>query len=311
MSTWPFSRAWLDVHINEPAINKDVRQIRYKASTLTGDNKIAWLLKAISFIDLTTLNSDDTSSNVEYLCKKAAKPMDKIPFKWDKPLRTAAVCVYPSRISDAITALNDIDERNTIKVASVAGGFPSGQYPLESRIDEVRRAIDYGADEIDIVINRSLALNHKWNTLYDELISFRTACTRYKNSYKDTCMKTILATGELFDLKDVYKASIVAMMGGTDFIKTSTGKESINATLPVGIVMCRAIKDFQELTEEKIGFKPAGGIKTAQDALEWMVLVKEELGNDWLTNSYFRIGASSLLDSITSEIVKTYNSSSD
>lgn len=237
--------------------------------------------------------------------------MDKIPFKWDKPLRTAAVCVYPSRISDAITALNDIDERNTIKVASVAGGFPSGQYPLESRIDEVRRAIDYGADEIDIVINRSLALNHKWNTLYDELISFRTTCTRYKNSYKDTCMKTILATGELFDLKDVYKASIVAMMGGTDFIKTSTGKESINATLPVGIVMCRAIKDFQELTEEKIGFKPAGGIKTAQDALEWMVLVKEELGNDWLTNSYFRIGASSLLDSITSEIVKTYNSSSD
>ncbi|XP_032671164.1 deoxyribose-phosphate aldolase isoform X2 [Odontomachus brunneus] len=305
--TVPFSPTWLEVHINEPAINKDIRQICYKATTITGNNKIAWLLKAISFIDLTTLNSDDTSNNVAQLCKKAVTPIANLPFEWDKPLHTAAVCVYPSRILDVINTLSSIDKHKSIHVASAAG-FPSGQYHLKSRLEEVRCAVKDGAGEIDVVIDRSLALNNKWEQLYEELKAIRETCS---TPLSDICLKVILSTGELFNLKHVYKASMVAMMAGADFIKTSTGKEVINATLPVGIVMCRAIKDFQRQTGKKVGIKPAGGIKTAQDALEWMVLVKEELGNEWLSSNYFRIGASSLLNNISTEIFKIHQSNDD
>ncbi|XP_014489444.1 PREDICTED: deoxyribose-phosphate aldolase isoform X2 [Dinoponera quadriceps] len=306
MSVYSFSPELLEVHINEPAVNKHIRQVRYKATTLTGNNKIAWLLKAISFIDLTTLNGDDTNSNVAQLCRKAVKPMDNLPFEWDEPLHTAAICVYPSRVQDAVSTLHEIDENKMVKVASAAG-FPSGQYPLKSRLEEVRTAINNGAQEIDIVIDRTLALQHNWVKLYEELVAIREIC----DEYGKICLKTILSTGELFNLYNVYKTSMVAMMAGADFIKTSTGKEAVNATLPVGTVMCRAIKYFKAETGRKVGFKPAGGIKTAQDALEWMVLIKEELGNEWLTNCYFRIGASSLLDNITNEILKTYDPYND
>ncbi|XP_025268140.1 deoxyribose-phosphate aldolase isoform X2 [Camponotus floridanus] len=289
---------FLEVYINEPSINKSIRQIHYLASTLTEDNRVAWLLKVISFIDLTTLSAGDTSSNMESLCKK------ELPFEWSKPLHPAGICVYPSRIKDVLANLKKLKMSNTIKIASVAAGFPSGQYPLETRLQEVRCAIEYGAQEIDVVIDRTLVLNHEWIELYNELVAIRNACDK-KN--KKICLKVILSTGELFGLKNVYKASMIAMFAGADFIKTSTGKEDINATLPVGIVMCRAIKEYERLTSRKVGFKPAGGIKTAQNALEWMVLVKEELGSDWLTNCYFRIGASSLLDDIINDINETYN----
>ncbi|XP_020278042.1 deoxyribose-phosphate aldolase isoform X2 [Pseudomyrmex gracilis] len=295
-----------EVHVNEPVINKCKRQIEYLATTITGENKTAWLLKAINFIDLTTLSGDDTENNIEDLCKKATKPMNDIPIDWDKPLHTAAVCVYPSRVPDVINALKKLEKTNMIKVASVAAGFPSGQYPLETRLQEVRYAMQYGAQEIDIVINRSLALKHDWLNLYRELQLIRNTCDEGIEREGKICLKVILSTGELFSLKDVYKASLVAMFAGADFIKTSTGKETVNATLPVGIVMCRAIKEFQRLTGLKIGFKPAGGIKTTRDVLQWMVLIKEELGNEWLCdNRYFRIGASSLLDNIICEICNT------
>ncbi|EFN66963.1 Putative deoxyribose-phosphate aldolase [Camponotus floridanus] len=295
---------FLEVYINEPSINKSIRQIHYLASTLTEDNRVAWLLKVISFIDLTTLSAGDTSSNMESLCKKATKIVKELPFEWSKPLHPAGICVYPSRIKDVLANLKKLKMSNTIKIASVAAGFPSGQYPLETRLQEVRCAIEYGAQEIDVVIDRTLVLNHEWIELYNELVAIRNACDK-KN--KKICLKVILSTGELFGLKNVYKASMIAMFAGADFIKTSTGKEDINATLPVGIVMCRAIKEYERLTSRKVGFKPAGGIKTAQNALEWMVLVKEELGSDWLTNCYFRIGASSLLDDIINDINETYN----
>ncbi|KAG5333836.1 DEOC aldolase, partial [Acromyrmex heyeri] len=324
IQTWLTS---LEAYINEPAVNKCVRQISYLATTITEDNKIAWLLKAISFLDLTTLNNDDTTTTVEQLCENAATPIKDLPFQWDKPLHTAAVCVYPSKIKDARNTLKRLKKTNVIKIASgkkrnisfdlvgitilsniffasVAAGFPSGLFPLETRIQEVRLAIEYGAHEIDVVIDRSLVLNHQWMMLFQELLSIRALCP--KNKERTVRLKVIISSGELFNLKDVYKASMVALFAGADFIKTSTGKDLVNATLQAGIVMCRAIKEFQRLAGIKTGFKPAGGIKTAQDALEWMVLVKEELGNDWLTNDRFRIGASSLLENISNEIMKTY-----
>ncbi|CAL1677258.1 unnamed protein product [Lasius platythorax] len=293
----------LDVNINEPAVNKSVRQIRYLASTLVGDNKTAWLLKVISFIDLTALSGIDTSSNMEALCKKATTIVEQLPFEWNKQLHPAGICIYPSRVKDVVASLKKLKKSGVIKVASVAGGFPSGQYPLETRLSEVRCAIEYGAQEVDVVIDRSLVLNHEWVELYNELVAIRKVC----NEKGKVCLKVILSTGELCNLKNIYKTSMIAMFAGANFIKTSTGKEEVNATLPVGIVMCRAIKEYERLTSTKVGFKPAGGIKTVLDALEWMVLIKEELGQDWLTSCRFRIGASSLLDNIINDINSTYD----
>ncbi|XP_051174569.1 deoxyribose-phosphate aldolase [Leptopilina boulardi] len=286
------------VYLNEPSIKNRSKVFIFQASTLEGNNKLAWLLKAITFIDLTTLGGDDTASNVKALCSKAVNPVS-LSFEFI-PIQTAAVCVYPSRIEDAIFALNQLNGQN-IAVASVAAGFPSGQYPLESRLREIELAVKLGANEIDIVINRSLVLAHRWNELFKELKAMKEICGTAH-------MKTILAVGELPTFNDVYKASMVAMQAGTDFIKTSTGKETINATLPIGIVMCRAIRDYHRETGRKVGFKPAGGIKTASEALEWMILIKQELGNEWLDKSLFRIGASSLLDDIVKNIDKLIKS---
>lgn len=280
------------VYLNEPAIRNRSKGFVYQASILNDRNKIAWLLKSVTFIDLTTLGGDDTASNVKALCSKAVNPIN-LSFEF-VPIQTAAVCVYPARIKDAVSALTELNGQN-VAVASVAAGFPSGQYPLDSRLREIELAVKSGANEIDIVINRSLVLTNNWKELFYELGEMKRACGAAH-------MKTILAVGELPTYHDVYKASMVAMRAGSDFIKTSTGKETVNATLPIGIVMCRAIRDYHRETGRKVGFKPAGGIKTASQALQWMILIKQELGDEWLDKSLFRIGASSLLDDIVKNI---------
>ncbi|XP_037551598.1 deoxyribose-phosphate aldolase [Nematolebias whitei] len=257
----------------------------------------AWLLKAVTCMDLTTLAGDDTPSNVQRLCVKALQPVRSDLLRnmdmHDKGITTAAVCVYPSRVADAVKSLKAAN--SSLPVASVATGFPAGQTPLETRLQEVLLAVGDGAAEIDIVINRTLALSGQWEAVYSELRQFREACG-------EAHMKAILATGELGTFTNIYKASMVAMMAGSDFIKTSTGKESVNATYPVAVVMLRAIRDYYLLTGHKVGFKPAGGIRTAQEALVWLTLVKEELGNDWLRPHLFRLGASSLLADIERQI---------
>jgi deoxyribose-phosphate aldolase len=206
-------------------------------------------------------------------------------------ITVGAVCVYPNRVADAVHALQDSD----IPVASVATGFPAGQTPLPQRIEEIEQAVEAGAKEIDVVIARNYVLTGDWQSMYDELQQFRKACG-------DSHMKTILATGDLGSLKQVYQVSLVAMMAGSDFIKTSTGKESTNATLEVSLVMTRAIRDYLDRFGYKVGFKPAGGISSAKQALAWQSLMKEELGDEWLMNNLFRIGASSLLTDIERQL---------
>jgi deoxyribose-phosphate aldolase len=252
------------------------------------DHQAAWLLRAIQCIDLTTLAGDDTPGKVHRLCAKARQPLrpDLLAAMGvaDIGLTTGAVCVYPTMVPHAVRAL----EGSGIPVASVATGFPAGLTPLPLRLAEIAYAVEQGAAEIDIVITREHVLLGNWAALYDEIAQMRAACGAAH-------MKAILATGELGTLTNVYRASMVAMQAGADFIKTSTGKEPENATLPVSLVMLRALRDYGARTGYRIGFKPAGGLRTAKDAMNWLALVKEELGNDWLRPDLFRIGASSLL----------------
>lgn len=286
-----------NVYINLPAVKRRAEQIT-KRRTVKKHWQAAWLLRAVSCIDLTTLSGDDTETNVQRLCHKAAHPILPDLLKHcgmhDQDLTTGAVCVYPSRVADCVKALKSIGASH-IPIASVATGFPSGQTFLSIRLEEIRLAVKHGAKEIDIVINRQLALCAKWKELYDEIKMMREACGT-------SHMKAILATGELGSLTNVYKSGMVAMMAGADFIKTSTGKESVNAILPVGLVMVRAIRDYYQLTDIKVGFKPAGGIRTAKDVLNWFFLMKEELGDDWTKPELFRIGASGLLSDIERQI---------
>ncbi|XP_040291195.1 deoxyribose-phosphate aldolase [Bufo bufo] len=288
---------WISrVVVNQPAVLRRAEQIQSRR-TVKKDWQAAWLLRAVTCIDLTTLSGDDTPSNVHRLCFKAKHPIRDDLLRSikmdDSDILTGAVCVYPARVKDTVKALKDAGCH--IPVASVATGFPAGQTPLKTRLEEVRMAVDDGASEIDIVINRTLALAGRWKELYEEIRMFREACG-------EAHMKTILGTGELGSLTNVYKASLVAMMAGSDFIKTSTGKESVNATYPVALVMVRAIRDFYWKTGIKVGFKPAGGIRSAKEALVWLSLIKEELGDDWLTPHLFRIGASTLLSDIERQI---------
>ncbi|XP_074554453.1 deoxyribose-phosphate aldolase [Halichoeres trimaculatus] len=284
------------VRVNTQAVLKRAQHIQ-GIKTPKKQWQAAWLLKAVTCIDLTTLAGDDTPSNVHRLCTKAIQPVRYDLLKsmdmHDKGVTTAAVCVYPARVADAFKSLKAAN--SSLPVASVATGFPAGQTPLETRLQEVRMAVADGATEIDIVINRTLAITGQWEALYDEICQFRSACG-------DAHMKTILAIGELGSFTTVYRASLVAMMAGSDFIKTSTGKESVNATYPVAIVMVRAIRDYYLSTGHKVGFKPAGGIRTAQESLVWLALIKEELGDDWLCPHLFRLGASSLLADIERQI---------
>uniref|UniRef100_A0A1A8RDY1 Deoxyribose-phosphate aldolase n=1 Tax=Nothobranchius rachovii TaxID=451742 RepID=A0A1A8RDY1_9TELE len=288
---------WISrVRVNHQAVLKRAQYIQ-SLKVSKKQWQAAWLLKAVTCIDLTTLAGDDTPSNVHRLCLKAIQPVRLDLLKnmdmHDKGITTAAVCVYPSRVADAVRSLKAA--HFDLPVASVATGFPAGQTPLETRLQEVRLAVRDGAAEIDVVINRTLALSGQWEAMYRELQQFREACG-------DAHMKTILATGELGTFTNIYKASIVSMMAGSDFIKTSTGKEPVNATYPVAIVMARAIRDYYLSTGYKVGFKPAGGIRTAHEALVWLTLIKEELGSDWLCPHLFRLGASSLLADIERQI---------
>ncbi|KAI1905426.1 hypothetical protein AGOR_G00016060 [Albula goreensis] len=289
------------VRVNHQAVLKRAQQIQAR-KLAKKQWQAAWLLKAVTCIDLTTLAGDDTPSNVHRLCLKATQPIRHDLLKsmdmHDKDITTAAVCVYPARVADAVKSLKAAN--SSLPVASVATGFPAGQTHLQSRLEEVRLAVADGASEIDIVINRMLALTGQWEALYQEIRQFREACG-------EAHMKTILAVGELGTFTNVYKASLVAMMAGSDFIKTSTGKESVNATYPVAVVMVRAIRDYFMRTRHKVGFKPAGGIRTAKDSLVWLTLMKEELGDEWLRPDLFRLGASTLLADIERQVYHYVN----
>jgi deoxyribose-phosphate aldolase len=262
---------------------------------LTGAWRAAWLLRAITCMDLTTLSGDDTPGYVRRLCASARHPLRRELLEAlgvaNQGITVGAVCVYHSLVPTAVEAL----EGSGIPVAAVSAGFPAGLSPLPLRIGEIEASVAAGAREIDVVITRAHVLTGNWKALYEEVRRFREACG-------DAQMKTILSTGELGTLTNVARASMVAMMAGSDFIKTSTGKEQVNATLPVGLVMIRMIRDYQERTGHMVGLKPAGGIRSAKQALEWLTLVKEELGDRWLRSDLFRIGASGLLTDIQREL---------
>lgn len=291
----PLNTDWVEaVRANTPAIE-------HRVGTLTGrrtvkkDYQAAWLAKAITCIDLTTLSGDDTEDRVRRLCAKARNPVraDLLARLGLEPgeLTTGAVCVY----HDMISAAKDALAGTAIPVAAVSTGFPAGLSPFELRIREVEASVAAGADEIDIVISRRHVLRQDWCALYEEIAAFRAACG-------EAHMKTILATGDLKTLRNAYRASLVAMMAGSDFIKSSTGKEAVNATLPVSLTMLRAIRDYRERTGFLVGYKPAGGISHAKDALTYQVLIKEELGRRWLEPDLFRFGASSLLADIERQL---------
>ena len=286
---------WIEeIRVNRSAVERRAATLRGRR-TVKKQWQAAWLLRAVTLMDLTTLSGDDTPGRVRRLCAKARRPVREDLLQAmgaaQLPIRVAAVCVYHGLVATALEAL----EGSGIPVAAVSTGFPAGLSPFEQRLGEIRASVAAGADEIDVVITRAHALTENWRALYDEVRAMREACG-------DAHIKTILATGELGTLRNVARASVVCMMAGADFIKTSTGKESVNATLPVGLVMARAIRDFRERTGHMVGLKPAGGIRTAKDALDWLVLVKEELGDRWLRPDLFRFGASSLLTDIERQL---------
>ena len=292
----PLDLDWVaGAHVNKSAVERRVATLPLRR-TVKKEWQAAWLLRAVTCIDLTTLAGDDTPGRVKRLCAKARQPirpdmLARMGLDSEK-ITVGAVCVYPNRVADAVQALRGTD----IPVASVATGFPAGQTPLPQRIGEIEQAIEAGAKEIDVVIPRNFVLTGDWESLYNEIAQFRKTCGEAAH------MKTILATGDLGTLKQVYQASLVAMMAGSDFIKTSTGKESVNATLEVSLVMVRAIREYLDRTGYKVGFKPAGGISKAKQAMAWQALMKEELGDEWLTNDLFRFGASSLLTDLERQL---------
>ncbi len=290
-----FHADWLDgIRVNKSAVERRTSTIGTRRS-VKKDSQIAYMLKAISCIDLTTLAGDDTPGRVKRLAQKAASPVrDDIKDALgvgDLRLTTGAVCVYHEMVPEAVAALKGTG----VPVAAVSTGFPAGLAPMETRLEEIRRSVEAGAGEIDIVITRAHVLTGNWEALYDEVKAFKEACG-------PALMKSILATGEHGNLTQVAKASMVAMMAGSDFIKTSTGMEGVNATLPVSLVMIRQIRDFYERTGQKVGYKPAGGIKTAKDAVVYLTLLNEELGREWLEPEMFRFGASSLLGDLERQL---------
>jgi len=291
----PLNLDWVrQVRVNTSAVERRA-QTHILRRTVKKDWQIAWLLRAITCMDLTTLSGDDTDERVRRLCAKALHPIQQDLVRRlaieDLNLRVAAVCVYHRFVETARRAV----EGSGVRVAAVSTGFPAGLSPLSDRIDEIRRSVEAGADEIDIVITRSHVFGGRWQELYDEIAAFKQACGPVH-------MKAILGTGDLLTLRNVGRASVVAMMAGADFIKTSTGKEATNATLPVGFVMTRAIREYAQETGMAVGFKPAGGIRTAKQSTEWLALMKEELGLDWMKAELFRFGASGLLNDIERQL---------
>ena len=291
----PLDLDWVDaVQVNRSAVERRCSSLT-KRRSIKKEWQAAWLLKAIRCMDLTTLSSDDTPDRVRRLCSKALRPLRQELTNdlgiTSLNLTVGAVCVYHALVETTAKALKG----SNIPVAAVSTGFPHGLSPLPRRIEEIRDSVSAGALEIDIVITRAHVFSGNWEALYQEIKSFREACG-------DSHLKTILGTGELGSLRNVAKASLVCMMAGADFIKTSTGKEPQNATLPVSLVMLRMIRDYHQKTGHKVGFKPAGGIRTAKQALEWQILMNEELGREWLEPELFRFGASGLLTDIERQL---------
>jgi len=291
----PLDMGWIDaIRVNPSAIERRIESLAGRRS-LKQDWQAAWLLKAVTCIDLTTLAGDDTPGRVTRLCAKARSPIRPDLLKAlgmaGRNLTVGAVCVYHDMIATALTALSG----SGIPVAAVSTGFPAGHAPMTTKLMEIEASVAAGAEEIDIVISRRHVLGGDWRALYDEMCAFRAACG-------SAHVKAILATGELGSLVKVAKASTVCMMAGADFVKTSTGMESVNATLPVSLAMLRTIREYQRRCGIQIGFKPAGGIGTAKQALSYLILLKEELGTEWLTPSLFRFGASRLLSDIERQL---------
>jgi len=291
----PLNLDWVEeVRVNTSAVER--RAATHTARrTVKKEHQAAWLLRAIACVDLTTLSGDDSVERVKRLCAKARNPVQRQLVESlgieELNLTVGAVCVYHTFVETAAKAL----EGSNIPVAAVSAGFPAGLSPLAERVHEIRRSIEAGASEIDIVITRAHVFNGEWQALYDEVAAFKETCGPVH-------MKAILGTGDLMTLRNVARASWVAMMAGADFIKTSTGKEAVNATLPVSITMVRCIREYAERTGMAVGFKPAGGIRTAKQSLDWLSMMKDELGRPWLEPSLFRIGASGMLADIERQL---------
>jgi len=291
----PLDLNWLqEVRVNTSAVERRV-QSQVARRTVKKEWQAAWLLRAISCMDLTTLSGDDTDERVRRLCAKARQPIQqdlvrKLGIE-ELNVKVGAVCVYHTFIETALNAL----EGSGIHVAAVSTGFPAGLSPLTERVAEIRRSVEAGAHEIDVVITRGHVFAGRWQALYDEVAAFKQACGTAH-------MKVILGTGDLLTLRNVARASFVAMMAGADFIKTSTGKEATNATLPVSLVMVRAIREYAQQTGMAVGFKPAGGIRTAKQSIDWLAMIKEELGLSWMRAELFRFGVSGLLGDIERQL---------
>ena len=291
----PLNLDWIEnVRVNTSAVERRAQTLVTRR-TVKKDWQVAWLLRAITCMDLTTLSGDDTDERVRRLCAKGRQPIRQDLVKLlgieSLNIQVAAICVYHAFVETALKAL----QGSSIKVAAVSTGFPAGLSPLDERVMEIRRSVEAGAHEIDVVITRAHVFGGRWQALFDEIATFKAACG---NAH----MKVILGTGDLLTLRNVARASMVAMMAGADFIKTSTGKEAVNATLPVGLVMTRAIREYALQTGMAVGFKPAGGIRTAKQSIDWLALMKEELGASWLNARLFRLGASSMLADIERQL---------
>jgi len=292
----PLDQAWIrNARVNKSAVLRRTSSLPNRRS-VKKDFQAAWLLKAITMIDLTTLEGNDTPGRVARLCAKARQPLrsdlvDALDIR-SLDLTVGAVCIYPNRVRDAVAALKD----SSVPVAVVSPGFPSGQSAVEPRLLGIEKLVEAGADEIDIVIGREHVFTGNWQAIYEDVQAYRRVCGDGAH------LKTIIETGELATLSNVYRASAVCMMAGADFIKTSTGKTKVNATLPFGLTMCRAIRDYRQRTGFSVGFKAAGGIRTAKDAITWLILLKEELGDAWLSAELFRFGASGLLGDIERQL---------
>jgi deoxyribose-phosphate aldolase len=290
-----FDLDWIeDMRINLSASERRVASLPGRR-TVKKDAQAAWLLKAVTCMDLTTLAGDDTGARVRRLCAKARSPiradiLEQLGMA-DRNIHTGAVCVYHRFVATAVDALKG----SGIPVAAVSTGFPAGLIPHDLKLREIEASVTDGAQEIDIVITREHVLTGNWKALHDEMRDFRGACGAAH-------VKAILATGDIKTLRNVAKASMICMMAGADFIKTSTGKEAVNATLLVTLTMLRMIRAYRERTGYEIGYKPAGGISTAKDILNYQILMKEELGREWLEPDLFRIGASSLLADIERQL---------
>lgn len=282
------------IRMNLSAVERRVAGLAGRRSVKSAA-QVAWMLKAVTCIDLTTLSGDDTAERVKRLCAKARRPVAPQVLAAlgaeALPITTGAVCVYHRFVGTAVEALAG----SGIPVAAVSTGFPAGLTPHDLKLREIEASVADGAQEIDIVITREHVLTGRWQALYDEVREFRQACGAAR-------MKTILATGELKTLRNVARASVVCMLAGADYIKTSTGKEGVNATLPVSLAMVRMIRAFHERTGYRVGYKPAGGISTARASTDFQVLMKEELGRPWLEPNLFRIGASSLLGDLERQL---------